>query len=86
MTADMSAQFLRDQGYLVLKVDNRGADRRGLAFEAAIKGDMGRLEVDDQVRARAGPTCGSRLLLAEATLPARADPTCGSRLPWQRLP
>ena len=51
MTADVSAQLYRAQGYLVVKVDNRGADRRGLAFEAAILGRLGCLEVDDQVAA-----------------------------------
>ncbi len=35
-----------------MKLDNRGSSRRGLVFEAPIKGDMGRLEVDDQVRER----------------------------------
>ena len=39
----------KPQGYLVIKTDNRGSSRRGLVFEAPIKGDMGRLEVDDQV-------------------------------------
>ena len=34
-----------------MQVDNRGSDRRGLAFEAAILGSMGSLEVDDQVAA-----------------------------------
>ena len=48
ITADLRAQMFRAQGYLVVKVDNRGADRRGLAFEAAILGQMGSLEVDDQ--------------------------------------
>ena len=48
-TADMRAQFLRSQGFLVLKVDGRGSDRRGLAFEAAIQSKLGSLEVDDQV-------------------------------------
>ena len=33
---------------MVLKVDNRGSANRGLAFEAAVAGDLGRLEVDDQ--------------------------------------
>jgi len=50
-TADMRAQFLRSQGYAVLKVDNRGSDRRGLAFESSIQGRLGSLEVDDQVAA-----------------------------------
>merc|ERR1712137_500762 len=51
MTADMRAQFLRSRGCLVVKVDNRGSSRRGLAFEGAIKHDCGSLEVDDQVAA-----------------------------------
>jgi dipeptidyl-peptidase-4 len=49
MTVDMRAQYLRSQGYLVFKLDNRGSARRGLAFEGAIKNDMGNLEVQDQV-------------------------------------
>lgn len=51
MTADLRAQHLRDRGYLVIKVDNRGSKRRGLAFEAAIQNKFGTLEVDDQVAA-----------------------------------
>ena len=49
MTADLRAQFLRSQGLLVIKCDNRGSDRRGLPFEASIQGKLGQLEVDDQV-------------------------------------
>jgi dipeptidyl-peptidase-4 len=49
MTIDMRAQALRDRGYLVFKLDNRGSARRGLAFEGAIKHNMGDLEVKDQV-------------------------------------
>ena len=49
LTADMRAQQLRSLGCLVLLVDNRGSARRGLAFEAAVRGDLGRLEVEDQV-------------------------------------
>jgi dipeptidyl-peptidase-4 len=48
-TVSMRAQYLRSLGYLIFTVDNRGSDRRGLAFEGAIKGDMGHYEVDDQV-------------------------------------
>ena len=48
MTVDMRAQALRDRGYLVFKLDNRGSARRGLAFEGAIKHNMGDLEVKDQ--------------------------------------
>jgi dipeptidyl-peptidase-4 len=48
-TVDMRAQALRSRGYLVLKVDNRGSARRGLAFEGAIHRDLGRVELEDQV-------------------------------------
>merc|ERR1740123_2420293 len=40
---------MRSQGVLVLKVDGRGSNRRGLHFEGALKHDMGSVEVDDQV-------------------------------------
>jgi dipeptidyl-peptidase-4 len=49
LTANLRAQYLRSQGFLVLVLDNRGTSRRGLAFEAAIHGDMGHPEVEDQV-------------------------------------
>merc|ERR1711972_100631 len=49
MTVDLRAQSFRSRGFLVLKVDNRGSNRRGLAFEAALKHRMGSVEVDDQV-------------------------------------
>ncbi|HEY7357305.1 MAG TPA: prolyl oligopeptidase family serine peptidase, partial [Ktedonobacterales bacterium] len=49
LTAELDLQYLRDQGYLVFKLDNRGSARRGLAFESAIKHHMGTVEVDDQV-------------------------------------
>lgn len=49
MTVDMRSQFLRANGFAVLKVDNRGSSRRGLVFEAPIFGNMGELEVADQV-------------------------------------
>lgn len=48
MTADLRTQFLRDQGLATIKVDNRGSNRRGLAFETSIFGNMGDLEVADQ--------------------------------------
>ncbi len=48
-TVAMRAQHLRRQGFLVFTLDNRGSARRGLAFEGAIKGDLGRREVEDQV-------------------------------------
>jgi len=49
MTADLRTQFLRDQGFAVIKTDNRGSDRRGLVFETPIYRNMGELEVEDQV-------------------------------------
>jgi len=48
-TVDLRAQSLRSLGFLVLKVDNRGSLRRGLAFEGFLKHKMGTVEVDDQV-------------------------------------
>ena len=49
MTADMRAQYLRQQGFLVFVLDNRGSARRGLAFEGALRWNMGDVEVRDQV-------------------------------------
>merc|ERR1712038_26682 len=49
--ADMRAQRLRWLGFAVVKCDNRGSSRRGLAFEGAIKKNLGRIEVLDQVAA-----------------------------------
>lgn len=49
--ADMRAQRLRSLGFCVVKCDNRGSSRRGLAFESAISQRLGRLEVLDQVAA-----------------------------------
>lgn len=49
LSVDMRAQYLCNQGYLVFKLDNRGSARRGLEFEGALKHDMGRIEILDQV-------------------------------------
>jgi dipeptidyl-peptidase 4 len=49
LTVDMRAQHLRSRGFAVLKLDNRGSARRGLAFEGALRGNMGDIEVQDQV-------------------------------------
>ena len=49
LTADLQAQYLVAQGFAVMRVDNRGSARRGLAFESAIKGHLGTVEVADQV-------------------------------------
>ena len=48
-TVDLRAQMLAEHGFVVLKVDNRGSARRGLAFEAPIARGMGQIEVRDQV-------------------------------------
>ncbi|MAT99144.1 MAG: peptidase S9 [Anaerolineaceae bacterium] len=49
LTVDMRAQYLASQGFLVFRLDNRGSARRGLAFEAPIRHNMGDVEVADQV-------------------------------------
>ena len=49
MTCAMRIQRLRSLGYLVFSLDNRGSARRGLAFEGAIRHNMGDVEVRDQV-------------------------------------
>ena len=48
-TVDLRAQWLAQHGFVVLKVDNRGSARRGLAFEAPINRRMGQIEVQDQI-------------------------------------
>ena len=48
MTVDMRAQMLRSRGFAVLKLDNRGSSRRGLAFEATLRLRMGSCELQDQ--------------------------------------
>ncbi len=49
LTVDMRAQLFRAKGYLVLKLDNRGSARQGLAFEGAVQHKMGGIEIEDQV-------------------------------------
>ena len=49
LTVDLRAQYLAQQGFVVLKVDNRGSAYRGLAFEGAIAHAMGHIELDDQI-------------------------------------
>ncbi len=45
---ELRDQWLAQRGFLVLRVDNRGSARRGLAFEGAIAERMGGVEVRDQ--------------------------------------
>ena len=49
LTCSMRVQSLRSRGYLVFALDNRGSKGRGLAFEGAIRRNMGDIEVRDQV-------------------------------------
>lgn len=49
MTNTLLVQYLRQAGFLVFRLDNRGSARRGLAFEGALKNRMGSVEVEDQV-------------------------------------
>jgi dipeptidyl-peptidase-4 len=49
MTVDLRTQYLRRLGFAVLKLDNRGSARRGLAFERAIAENLGDHEVRDQL-------------------------------------
>jgi dipeptidyl-peptidase-4 len=49
LTAAMRAQYLRGLGYAVFVLDNRGSANRGLAFEGAVRWNLGDLEVQDQV-------------------------------------
>ncbi len=49
LTIDLRAQYLARQGFVVLKLDNRGSANRGLKFEGAMAHNMGHIEVDDQV-------------------------------------
>ena len=43
-------QLLAQHGYVVFTLDNRGSGFRGEAFDAAIKGRLGKVEIEDQLR------------------------------------
>lgn len=45
---DLFAQMLADNGYVVFRLDNRGAANRGTAFENTLYRAMGTTEVEDQ--------------------------------------
>ncbi len=45
---DLLAQMLAQAGYVVFRLDNRGASNRGTAFESAIYKNLGVVEVADQ--------------------------------------
>ncbi|MFP5390497.1 MAG: alpha/beta fold hydrolase [Gammaproteobacteria bacterium] len=42
-------QYMAQQGYVVFRLDNRGASRRERAFTDAIYGELGKHEVEDQL-------------------------------------
>ncbi len=48
-TIYLRAQYLSSQGFLVFVLDNRGSPRRGLAFEGAIRHNLGDFELKDQI-------------------------------------
>ncbi|MFQ5876608.1 MAG: S9 family peptidase [Acidobacteriota bacterium] len=49
VTRDLRAQYLAERGYVVFRLDNRGTPRRGRAFETAMRGRLGTVEVEDQL-------------------------------------
>jgi dipeptidyl-peptidase-4 len=51
VTLDLRSQWLAAQGYVVVRIDNRGTSGRGIAFERAVHGKFGTVDVDDQVAA-----------------------------------
>ncbi|CAL5204053.1 unnamed protein product [Lathyrus oleraceus] len=57
-TVDLRAQYLRNKGILVWKLDNRGTSRRGLKFEGYLKHKLGQIDADDQF-------CGADWLIKE---------------------
>ena len=69
LTAALQMQYLRQLGFLIFRLDNRGSARRGMAFESPIHRRMGTLETDDQVD-------GVRWLIAQGLAdPARIGAT-----------
>lgn len=49
MTANLNLQYLREMGFLIFMLDNRGSARRGLRFESGLARQFGTVEVEDQV-------------------------------------
>ncbi len=48
-TPRLLAQWMADQGYVVVALDGRGTPRRGRAWERALRDDLGGVNLDDQV-------------------------------------
>ncbi len=51
LTYDLFAQYLAQQGAVVMKLDGRGSFGRGRGFEAPLAGRMGTVELEDQIAA-----------------------------------
>jgi dipeptidyl-peptidase-4 len=69
VTAALQLQYLRQLGFLIFRLDNRGSARRGMEFESAIHRRMGTIETEDQVD-------GVRWLIAQGLAdPARIGVT-----------
>jgi dipeptidyl-peptidase 4 len=49
LTSNVLSQYLREKGFAVLRLDNRGSARRGQKFEGALKNRMGTIEIEDQI-------------------------------------
>ncbi len=48
---DLFSQILAQQGFAILKVDNRGMAGRGKAFAMAVRHNLGEIELSDQIAA-----------------------------------
>jgi dipeptidyl-peptidase-4 len=48
--ASLWMYWMAEQGYLVFTVDSRGSSNRGVAFESIIHGNLGKNEIDDQIK------------------------------------
>jgi len=49
-TQGLFRQLLAQRGFVVFSIDNRGSGFRGVAFESALQGQLGKVEIEDQVR------------------------------------
>lgn len=48
-SVSMVMRLMQERGYVVFSIDNRGTPNRGRDFERAIAGELGRLEVQEQL-------------------------------------
>lgn len=47
--ASLWLHFMAQKGYLIFTIDNRGSHKRGLEFEQASYGELGKVELEDQL-------------------------------------